>query len=90
MVAKYLPDGAPSSFHANMTPCDETLPGLVLRALDSKAEPRDPTLVQRYQSIVGAMLYCAINTRPDLQYTVAMLCRAMAFPTEDLQSSSNS
>ena len=45
----------------------------------------EPLSVRPYQSIVGALLYCATNTRPDVAYSVAMLCRAMARPTPALQ-----
>ena len=44
----------------------------------------DPDLLKRYQSIVGALLYCATNTRPDVAYAVGMLCRAMGKPTLEL------
>ena len=44
----------------------------------------DAKLLTSYQSLVGALLYCATNTRPDVAYSVGMLCRAMARPTPDL------
>ena len=40
----------------------------------SQAEAPDPALVRRYQSLVGALLYCAVNTRPDVAYSVGYLC----------------
>ena len=30
------------------------------------------------------MLYCAVNTRPDVAYTTGMLCRCMCCPTPAL------
>ena len=45
---------------------------------------RDQADVKRFQSIVGALLYCATNTRPDVAYSVGMLCRAMSKPTKGL------
>ena len=44
----------------------------------------DAKLLKRYQSLVGALLYCAGNTRPDVSYSVGMLCRVMSRPTPDM------
>ena len=30
---------------------------------------------------MGALLYCATQTRPDIAYSMGMLCRAMSKPT---------
>ena len=35
------------------------------------------------QSLVGALLYCSTQTRPDVAFSVGYLCRAMAKPTEE-------
>ena len=40
--------------------------------------------LRRYQSLVGALLYCSGNTRPDIALAVGQLCRAMAYPTPEL------
>ena len=37
---------------------------------------------QRYRSMVPAMLYVATTTRPDIAYSVGMLCRALDNPSE--------
>jgi len=44
----------------------------------------DAEFLRRYQSLVGALLYCSGNTRPDVAFAVGMLCRAMSKPTHDL------
>ena len=49
----------------------------------------DPKLLNAYQSLVGALLYCATNTRPDIAYYVGLLCRAMSCPTPELLSSAH-
>eukprot|EP00965_Chrysotila_dentata_P175162 5781778-Pleurochrysis_carterae.AAC.1 len=38
----------------------------------------------RYRRVVGGMLYIAMTTRPDISYTVTMLTRSLAFPTDRL------
>jgi len=37
----------------------------------------DAEFLRRYQSLVGTLLYCSGNTRPDVAFAVGMLCRAM-------------
>ena len=83
LVHTYLPDGVPNRVQKSSRPCNESLPQLVADAL-CDSEPSDPELLKRYQSLVGALLYCATNTRPDIAYAVGMLCRAMGKPTPDL------
>ena len=46
--------------------------------------PPDVVLLAAYQSIVGALLYCSTVTRPDISYSVSMLCRCMSRPTPAL------
>ena len=83
MVKEHLPDGAPSNLQSYRVPCDVGLPLLIADALSNDHE-RNDALVKRYQSLVGALLYCSTNTRPDIAFTVNMLCRAMAKPTPEL------
>jgi hypothetical protein len=80
MAAEHLPQGASGDVR---TPCDEKLAQHVADALIAPLST-DAALLRRYQSLVGALLYCATNTRPDVAYSVGMLCRAMARPTEML------
>eukprot|EP00965_Chrysotila_dentata_P155940 5153427-Pleurochrysis_carterae.AAC.1 len=37
-------------------------------------------------SLVGALLYCFTQTRPDIAHAVVMLCRTMSCPTAQLLS----
>ena len=83
LVKEWLPDGVPAHLHANSTPHADNLPELVLNALSS-SDPSDPSLLGRYQSLVGSLLYASTNTRPDIAFAVGMLCRAMGKPSEDL------
>ena len=46
--------------------------------------PPDEAMLKRYQSIVGALNYCATHTRPNVAYAVGQLSRAMAYPTPEL------
>ena len=83
MVQNYLPNGVPLAFQRNWTPCGQDLPDLVRHAMEDETE-RPPIDIKNYQKIVGALLYCATNTRPDIAYAVGMLCRAMSKPTPPL------
>ena len=83
MVRQWLPDGVPSHIQSNTTPHSLDLPSLVLDAV-SCDDPVDPELLRRYQSLVGGLLYAATNTRPDVAYSVGLLCRAMAKPSSEL------
>ena len=83
LVKTWLPDGVPTSFQFNSAPHSEDIQAKVLDAL-STTDPPDPDLLKRYQSLVGSLLYAATNTRPDIAYSVSMLCRAMARPTPAL------
>ena len=85
LVNTYLPDGVPESFQSNKRPCNSDLAQLVADALSSN-EGRSAEEIRAYQSLVGALLYCATNTRPDVAYSVGMLCRAMAKPTPELMA----
>ena len=64
-------------------PSDENLPALVADALSQVDEP-DAELLTKYRSLVGALLYCATQTRPDVAFSVSFLCRAMGKPTPEL------
>eukprot|EP00965_Chrysotila_dentata_P258109 6213105-Pleurochrysis_carterae.AAC.2 len=45
---------------------------------------RRASLRSTYQSLVGALLCCATQTRPHIAYAVGMLCRVMSCPTADM------
>ena len=75
----------PTTFQRGSTPSLPDLPQLVLDAMTSDV-PVDPILLKRYQSLVGALLYCSTNTRPDVAYAVNVLCRAMSRPSPELMS----
>ena len=66
-------------------PCDKNIEALVAMALGEENQP-SAAEVKAFQSIVGALLYAATNTRPDVAYAVGMLCRAMSRPTPELMS----
>ena len=83
MVKEWLPDGVPTHIQINSTPHDDDLRAHVLDAVTSE-DPVDPMLLRKYQSIVGGLLYAATNTRPDIAFTVGLLCRAMSKPTPEL------
>ena len=85
LCADFLPDGVPPQFQANKPPCDHNLPLHVVTAMSQDANVViESDFLRRYQSLVGALLYCSGNTRPDVAFAVGMLCRAMSKPTPEL------
>ena len=84
LAADFFPDGVPASCQANKPPCDHTLPLLVVEAMSQPPPDGKHPDVRRYQSLVGALLYCSGNTRPDVAFAVGLLCRAMSRPTPEL------
>ena len=82
-TASILSAAAGSGSEFNKIPCDPALPQLVLDAVDSDSIP-DADTRSKYMSLVGALLYCATHTRPDIAYAVSLLSRAMHCPTKDL------
>ena len=85
MCATWFPDGVPETIQSSRPPADKDLPQLVADALVN-VDKRSPEAVKAYQGLVGALLYASVNTRPDVAYSVGMLCRAMAKPTPELQA----
>jgi hypothetical protein len=83
MMDRFMPEGASPRSQSNQLPHSPDLPQHVADALSSSEKAPDD-LVKHYQSLVGALLYCATNTRPDVCYAVGMLCRAMSSPTPEL------
>jgi hypothetical protein len=61
------------------TPMD---PGVCLSTSQSPSTPEDKAFMRTvpYVSAVGALMYLAIVTRPDIAYAVGVLCRFMARP----------
>ena len=81
LAETYLGDLATRTQYKN--PAHGDLPKLVEQAVEA-ATAASPDLLHAYQSIVGALLYCAVSTRPDISYAVGMLCRTMTKPTPEL------
>ena len=84
ICAQFFPGGV----HAAYTvPARLELVGLVDGAVRRKEETLakiNPDMHSRYRSIVGALLFIAITTRPDVQYAAGMLSRCVAYPTAEL------
>jgi hypothetical protein len=85
LFARFCGGIASADLQPLSTPSTGDLPQLVADALSSRDEP-SADCIRAYQSIVGALLYAAVNTRPDIAYTVGMLGRAMARPSPALHA----
>jgi hypothetical protein len=91
LVERYVIGPMAKLFKGNETPCDKELKAhveaLTYAVKDIKFQDRkpiDPKVLKEYQSLVGALLYCATNTRPDIAYSVGLLCRGMSCPDAKL------
>jgi|EP00966_Prymnesium_polylepis_P128039 hypothetical protein len=89
MTAYHFPDGVPSKIQSNATPCSKDLEELALEAIQLVEAP-DAQLLRQYESIVGGLLYCSTNTRPDIAFSCGMLCRAMSKPIPELLEAAQS
>eukprot|EP00965_Chrysotila_dentata_P081070 2676272-Pleurochrysis_carterae.AAC.3 len=88
-MATYLPGGIPATFYCNHAPAGDDFPKFVDAAIAAKEAGLAPDdgIKNLYQSLVGALLYCSTQTRPDVAYAVGMLCRTMSCPTQDMLDS---
>ena len=89
MVQRYLAaNDAP--IDVKLPPCDDRLRDVVnaaIQAKDGDSYVKDEATASEFQSILGSLLYCATNSRPDVvwvAFAVAMLGRAMSCPTTEL------
>ena len=88
MCDQYFPTGVPKLSQRERVPCEyegtHDIRQLVADAQSAReaGETPDPDILAKYQSLVGALLYCAVNTRPDIAYSTGMLCRCMCCPNE--------
>lgn len=83
LVGKYL-GGSLQGCKTYATPCDDNLARKVAEAARS-TDPTPHSLLKAYQSLIGALMYAATSSRPDVAYAVGMLARAMTFPNEELR-----
>lgn len=79
-VRRFLPGGVHGQY---AVPADKQLPEMCAEAASVRAVP-DKAAHKRFQSLVGALLYLATTSRPDIAYAVGMLTRCMAWPNDAL------
>jgi hypothetical protein len=80
LVGAYFPGGVHGKYSV---PADKSIIEAVELATDKKVVP-DRNTLKRFQSLVGALLYVSVATRPDIQFAVSMLSRCMAWPNDDM------
>ena len=83
MADKYLPDWQFKA--APKQPPAQRMRDAYERALLREVEP-SPALVSSFGSKVGAMIYASPCGRPDIAQPVALLARALTFPTTELDA----
>eukprot|EP00965_Chrysotila_dentata_P090519 2986690-Pleurochrysis_carterae.AAC.2 len=69
MVDTFLPNGVPAAVHRTHAPAADDLPILFEKDIAAKSDsPSAPDSLKAYQSLVGALLCCSTQTRPDVAY----------------------
>jgi hypothetical protein len=84
LTKEWFPDGPPVHVQLNSVPHPENIRELVIHATGEGAAPADPTLVNKYRKLVGALLYAATSTRPDIAYGPP--CCAERCPSQRMNS----
>jgi hypothetical protein len=82
MEKKYLPKPI-EKYPSYTIPADDNLLKCYEDALLRKHEP-STELMQRFGSLVGALIYAVPCGRPDVAYAVGVCARALTFPTEEM------
>ena len=86
LLAQFAPDGPK---HKNCSvPYSSDLPRLVIEAFEGSTsdKPSHPELLTPFAKRVGALMYAATATRPDLAYAVHQFCRVLSRPTPELMA----
>ena len=84
LYERYLPGGLPSHISVKRdVPVSEKVWKDLAVALSAVDAP-DPNVHSTYRSIVGALLYLAMGSRPDIGFSIGVLCRAMGKPSQAL------
>ena len=82
LAKEWLPHGPPANVQLNSVPHPEDIRELVIHATSKGSPPPDQTLINNYRKPVGALLYAATSTPPDIAYATSILCRATSKPTD--------
>ena len=69
LTKEWFPHGPPAHAQLNSVPHPEDIRELVIHATGEGAPPAYPTLINKYRKLVGALLYVATSTRPDIART---------------------
>jgi hypothetical protein len=85
MLARFYPKGLPQSVARASLPYTMDIRGHVIDALEQES-CLHPELVTLYQQRIGSLMYCCTATRPDIAFSVHLLCRCMTKPTPALMN----
>ena len=86
LTKEWFPHETPANVQLNSVPHPQNICKQVIHATGEDAPPADPTLINNYCKLLGALLYAATSTRRDIACATSMLCRAMPKPTDQLMT----